>query len=116
MGVVGGDPEFKVLDSGPMSRFSVCVEERWRATNGEKKVMTTWFRCSAFQRPAEQVKKVLKKGSWVFLEGRMRMRKGENNYEHWNVTVDTFRNLSHRPGSREHDPADEDQTNRHDED
>lgn len=106
MGVTGNDPELKILDTGQLAKFSVCVEERYRVqTTGEKKKRVTWFRCSAFGKLAEQAGKVIKKGTWLFVEGRMRCRK-EGEREYWNITVETFRNLTPRSAEAE----DEDQT------
>lgn len=94
MGVTGQAAEFKVLPSGPLANFSVCVEEFWRdQQTGERKNLKTWFRCSAFGRIAEQAAKALPSGTWVFLEGRMRMRRVDDK-DYWGVTVDNFRRLS----------------------
>ena len=98
MGVTGEAADLKVYDTGPISHFSICIEERFRVpTTGEKKMVTTWVRCSAFGRVAEQAHKVLRSGTWVFAEGRLRMSKGNDGREMWGVNVDTFRNLSRRP-------------------
>ena len=110
MGVTGDDATFKVYDSGPLSHFSVCVEEWWRVpTTGERKHLKTWFRCSAFWRLAEAAAKILKRGTWVFVEGRIRTRK-VGDKEYWTVNVDSFKSLSVR--ERKHaEPEDENQDN-----
>lgn len=106
MGVTGQAPEFKALDNGPLTRFSVCVEEWYRDSVGGKKKITTWFRCSAFNKLAEQAAKALKNpGTWVFVEGRLRTRKVEER-EFWSITVDSFRILG--PRTHEEQP-DQDQ-------
>lgn len=110
MGVTGSDAEFKVNDTGPFARFSVCVEEFWRdSRSGERKNLKTWFRCSAFGKIAEQAAKALPSGTWVFLEGRMRMRR-VNDMDYWTVTVDNFRKLSkpERPEPPDEVPSRED--------
>lgn len=108
MGVTGEDADLRIIASGPLSHFSVCVEE-WRRvpTTGEKKRTTTWFRCSAFGRIGEQAHKQLKKGTWVLAEGRMRCVK-KNDKEYWGLTVDMFRDLTFRP-KHETEPEDENQ-------
>ncbi len=103
MGVTGEDAaDLQFLANGtPFSHFNVCVEERWRdQITGEKRAVKTWFRCSAWGKIANQANKVLKPGTWVYCEGRMRCRKADNGVEFWSLTVDGFRKLS-RP-----DPAD----------
>lgn len=102
MGVTGSDPEKKVLDTGLVAHFSVCVEEYWRNDNdGKRQSTTTWFRCSAFGRVGEQAMKLLPKGTWIYLEGRMRCRRA-NDIDYWSVNVDNFRKLTPpKPGSPE---------------
>lgn len=101
MGVTGEKPTLKIIETGPFARFSVAVDERWRNQQGESKKVTTWFRCSAFGKVAEQAMKQIKTGTWVFVEGRMRVRKLPDGREFTSITVDQFRKLM--PGRHEQD-------------
>jgi single stranded DNA-binding protein len=102
MGVTGEAPTFKIVSSGPLARFSVCVTEWWRDKQGESKKIDTWFRCSAFGGVGESVMKQVDKGTWIFLEGRVRMRL-VNGKERMTVNVDQFRKLE--PRERNHSDA-----------
>lgn len=103
MGVTGDDPTMKILESGPFARFSVAVDEWYRNQQGDSKRITTWFRCSAFGKVAEQVMKQLPTGTWVFVEGRMRVRKVEKR-EFVTITVDQFRKLMPSKHEQEDQP------------
>jgi single stranded DNA-binding protein len=102
MGVAGTDPVLKILDTGPYARFSVAVDEWHRNPEGRSTKITTWFRCSAFGRVAEQCVKAITKGTYVFIEGRIRVRKVEDR-EFWSVTVDLFRRINDKPFHPEDD-------------
>jgi single stranded DNA-binding protein len=93
MGVTGVAPVLKILDTGPLAKFSICVEEWYRNQKGDSKRITTWFRCSAFGKVAEQVHKQVERGTWLFAEGRMRVKKADDGREYFSITVDTFRKL-----------------------
>lgn len=92
MGVTGEKPTLKIIATGPFARFSVAVDEHYRNQQGDHKKITTWFRCSAFGKVAQQAMKQLPTGTWVFVEGRMRVRKVEDR-EFFTITVDSFRVL-----------------------
>lgn len=113
MGVTGDEPEYKVLDSGPLARFSVCVDEYYRDKDGEKQKIKTWFRCSCFGKLAEQAQQALGKGTWIFVEGHMRTRQVRDEKgilrDFWSITVDQFRRLE---GKRVRDPQPEDMSER----
>ena len=72
IGNLGKDPELKYSQSGkPTTRFSVAVTERRKEGEDE----TEWFNAVSFGQTAENVNKYLKKGSQVFIEGRIKTRR-----------------------------------------
>ena len=72
IGNVGREPELRYTNSGqPVCSFSVAENRRWRNANGEQQEETTWFECTAWQRRAEVCNEYLRKGSQVYLEGRI---------------------------------------------
>lgn len=74
IGNLGKDPELKYNQSGkPVTRFSVAVTERRKEGEDE----TEWFNAVTFGQTAENVNRYLKKGSQVFIEGRIKTRKYE---------------------------------------
>lgn len=80
IGHVGRDPEIKYLPNGDaVCNFSVASSERWKdKSSGEMQERTEWLSCSAFQRLAEVCGEYLKKGSLVYVEGKLQTRKYED--------------------------------------
>jgi len=72
IGHLGRDPELKNVPSGKkVSVFSMAVNRRWKNKEGENQEVTDWFNIEAWERLAEICGEYLKKGSLVFLEGRL---------------------------------------------
>jgi single-strand DNA-binding protein len=75
VGNLGRDPELRYTPQGtPVCNFSVATNEKWKDTSGDLKERTTWFRVAAWGRRAEVANQFLKKGSQVYLEGRLEVR------------------------------------------
>lgn len=73
IGNVGKDPETKHLDKGvAVSRFSLATTENYTAKTGEKVSTTEWHNIVAWRGLAEIVEKYVKKGSQLYIEGRLR--------------------------------------------
>ena len=88
IGVVDGPAELICTATGNVAHFGVVVSEQWRdPLTGERTPITTTFPCTAFGARAGQAATVLKRGRHVFLEGRLRERRG------WSITVDQFKLL-----------------------
>jgi single-strand DNA-binding protein len=77
VGNVGSDPEVRHLDGGnAVCSFSVATSETWKDKNtGEKQERTEWHRVVIFRQLAEIAGKYLRKGSQVYLEGKLQTRK-----------------------------------------
>lgn len=72
IGNLGGDPELKYTQSGDaVCAFSVAASEKWTGRDGQKHERTLWFRASAWKKLAEICGQYLKKGSKVFIEGKL---------------------------------------------
>lgn len=72
VGNLGRDPELRYTPQGDaVCNFNVASNERRRDAAGEMQDKTTWFRISAWGRLAEVANQYLKKGSQVFVEGRL---------------------------------------------
>jgi len=75
VGNLGQDPELRYTPQGtPVCNFSVATNERWRDSGGETQERTTWFRVAVWGKRAEVVNQYLKKGSQVYIEGRLSVR------------------------------------------
>ena len=58
------------------ANFSIAVGETWKEkTSGEKKESTEWIRCTAWRQLGEICGEYLKKGSQVYISGKMKTRK-----------------------------------------
>jgi single-strand DNA-binding protein len=84
IGYLGRDPESRFTPTGKMvCHFSMGVTNRWKAA-GETKEYTDWFYIEAWGRLGEISQEYLKKGSLVFVEGRLKTDKyddkGETKY------------------------------------
>ncbi|MBN3759155.1 single-stranded DNA-binding protein, partial [Paraburkholderia sp. Tr-20389] len=77
VGNLGADPEVRYLPSGDaVANIRLATTDRYKdKQSGEFKEMTEWHRISFFGRLAEIVSEYLKKGSSVYIEGRIRTRK-----------------------------------------
>jgi single-strand DNA-binding protein len=75
VGFVGNDPEVRYLDSGtPVANFRLATSENYTNRSGEKVSQTEWHNIVVWRGLAEVVEKYVKKGSQLFIEGRIRTR------------------------------------------
>ena len=82
IGRLGRDPEGKFTPTGKrVVQFSVAISNRWRSKEGESKEYTEWVNIEAWGRLGEVCQEYLKKGSLVFLEGRLKTDKYEDKGE-----------------------------------
>lgn len=80
VGNLGADPEVRYLPSGgAVTNISVATSEGWKdKDSGEVKERTEWHRIVFFNRLAEIAGEYLKKGSKVYVEGRLQTRKWQD--------------------------------------
>lgn len=82
LGNVGKKPELAYTPSGTaVCRFSVATNHKWKDGKGENKEEVTWHNVSTWGDTAEIVNKYLKKGSKVYVEGRLVNRSYEKDGE-----------------------------------
>jgi single-strand DNA-binding protein len=76
IGHLGRDPEIRHSQQGtPVTNISIATSENWIDKNtGEKQEKTEWHRVVAFGKQAETLGKYLRKGSQVYIEGRLQTR------------------------------------------
>ena len=78
IGHVGRDPEIKHLPNGTqIANFSLAVSDSYLNKSGEKVEETEWVRCTAFNKLAEIIGQYVRKGSKLYVEGRMKTRSYE---------------------------------------
>lgn len=75
VGNVGKDPEVKFLPSGsPVANFTLATSGRFKDKSGEFQERTEWHNLVAYQRTAEIIRDYVKKGSKLYIEGRIQTR------------------------------------------
>jgi len=79
VGHLGRDPEVKFTASGtPVAKFSLATNERYKDKGGEWQDRTEWHYIVAWQRLAEIVGEYVKKGSRIYIEGRLQTSSWED--------------------------------------
>ncbi len=79
IGNVGNDPEVKyVKEDVPVARFSLATSESYKDRNGERITNTEWHNIVVWRGLATVVEKYVKKGSKLFIEGKLTHRKYED--------------------------------------
>jgi single-strand DNA-binding protein len=104
IGNVGKDPEPRHLESGIMFvTLTVATSERFKDRNGEVKEQTEWHNVVCWRSLAEIVEKYVRKGTQVYVEGKLRSRSWEdqNGQKRYvtEIIADTLRLLGRKPES-----------------
>lgn len=82
MGRLGKDPESKFTPTGKkVTHFSIAISNRWKSKEGEAKEYTEWVNVEAWGRLGEVCQEYLKKGSLIFVEGRLKTDRYEDKGE-----------------------------------
>jgi single-strand DNA-binding protein len=104
VGNLGRDPETRYMpDGAAITNVSLATASQWKDKNtGEKREETEWHRVAFFGRLAEIAGEYLKKGSQVYIEGRLRTRKwqdkdGQDRYT-TEIVADVMQMLGARQG------------------
>jgi len=86
IGRLGKDPEGRFTPNGKkVTHFSLAVGQRWKTKEGEAKEATEWINVEAWGRLGEVCEQYLRKGSLIYLEGRLKTNRygdkgGETKY------------------------------------
>ncbi len=102
IGNLGADPEVRYMPSGgSVANIRLATTRRWKdKQTGERKEATEWHRVIFFNRLAEIAGEYLKKGSQIYVEGRLQTRKwqGQDGQDHY--TTEILGEEMHMLGSR----------------
>lgn len=108
IGNVGKDPEVRYLDQNPangtnakVASFPLATSERYRDRNGEQHENTEWHNIVAWRNSADIAEKYVRKGTQLYIEGRLRTRSwtdqaGNKRYT-TEIVVDNLQLLGRRP-------------------
>ena len=105
VGNLGGDPETRYMPSGSaVTNITVATNESWKdKQTGEQKDRTEWHKVAMFNRLAEIAAEYLRKGSQVYIEGKLRTRKWQDKsgQDRWTTEIiaDEMQMLGGRGGS-----------------
>lgn len=117
IGNLGRDPEVRYMPSGDaVANITLATTEVWKDKNGEKQEQTEWHRVAMFGKTAEIAGEYLKKGSQVYIEGRLQTRKwtdkdGQERYT-TEIRADRMQMLGSRSGGSERMAAADDEAPR----
>lgn len=76
IGHLGNDPDYKMLESGSsVCSFSIATSEKYVDKNGDKVEKTEWHNVVAWGKLANLCNQYIKKGSQVYVEGKLQTRK-----------------------------------------
>ena len=76
IGNLGKDPEMRFMPDGKaVTNFSIAISEKYKDKTGEAKEVTEWVNVAYFGKLAEVAGEYLKKGSKVYVEGKMKTEK-----------------------------------------
>ena len=79
IGNLGQDPEVRYMPNGKaVANITVATSESWKDQQGQLQERTEWHRCAMYARLAEIAGEYLKKGSKVYLEGRLQTREWQD--------------------------------------
>jgi single-strand DNA-binding protein len=102
IGNLGRDPETRYMpEGGAITNISVATTETWKDKQGEKQEKTEWHRVAFFGKLAEIAGEYLKKGSQVYVEGRLQTRKWQDKDGADKYTTEIVANAMQMLGSRQ---------------
>lgn len=106
VGNIGQDPEVRYMPNGnAVANLSLATSESWKDQSGQLQERTEWHRLTMYRRLAEIAGEYLKKGSQVYVEGKLQTRKwqdqqGQDKYT-TEIIVDQMQMLGGRGGQSE---------------
>lgn len=110
IGRLGADPDVRYMPSGDaITSISMATNEQWKDRNGQNQEHTEWHRIAFFGKTAEIAGQYLRKGSRVYIEGKLRTKKwqdqaGQDRYS-TEIIADQMQMLDSRSSSGENNDA-----------
>jgi len=101
VGRLGKDPEVRYTSGGqPVANFTMATDYSFKDRNGERQKRTEWHRIVAWRKLAEIVQQYLKKGSLIFIEGRIETREWQDKEGQKRYTTEIIANDMRMLGGR----------------
>jgi single-strand DNA-binding protein len=112
-GRLGRDVELRITPNGSsVATFSVASSRSTKQADGQYKEQTEWFRVVAWEKLAETCANFLKKGSHVFIEGRLQTREWQDPQGQKHQTTEVIASEMNMLGSRRDEEGTEENTSR----
>ncbi len=110
VGNIGADPESRYMPNGDaVANARLATTESWKdKASGEKREITEWHRLVFYRKLAELVTSYVKKGSQLYVEGRIRTRKWQDKEGQERYTTEIEVTEMHFLGNRRNDQSDDD--------
>ena len=92
VGNLGKDPEVRYMPNGnAVANITLATTDSWKdKQSGEQQEKTEWHRIVMFRRLGEIAGEYLKKGSQVYIEGKLQTRKWQDNYGNDSYTTEIY--------------------------
>jgi single-strand DNA-binding protein len=101
IGNLGRDPEVRYMpDGAAIANISLATTDTWKDKSGEKQERTEWHRVAFFGKTAEIAGEYLRKGSQVYVEGRLQTRKWQDKDGQEKYTTEIVADRMQMLGSR----------------
>ncbi len=102
IGNVGKDPEIRYLDSGvATTTLHIATSETYLNKNGERVSNTEWHNVVLWKHQAEFAEKHIKKGTQIFIEGKLHTRSWEDKEGHKRHTTEIYADVIRLLGKRD---------------
>lgn len=109
IGNVGRDPEVRYLDgsagSAKVATFTLATTERYKDRNGETRENTEWHNIVAWRGNADVAEKYVKKGTQLYIEGRIRTRSWDDQSGNKRYTTEIIADTLQLLGKKSDNPA-----------
>ena len=109
IGNVGKDPEVRYLDGSngqaKVATFTLATTERYRDRNGETRENTEWHNIVAWRNTADVVERFVKKGTQVYIEGRIRTRSWDDQSGNKRYTTEIIADTLQLLGKKSDNPG-----------
>ena len=109
IGNVGRDPEVRYLEgnspNAKVATFTLATTERYRDRNGELRENTEWHNIVAWRNTADVVEKFVRKGTQLYIEGRLRTRSWDDQSGNKRYTTEVIADNLQLLGKKSDNPA-----------
>jgi len=101
VGNLGNDPEVRYMPNGnAVANLSIATSESWKDQQGQPQERTEWHKVTMYRRLAEIAGEYLKKGSQIYLEGKLQTRKWQDQSGNDRYTTEVIADMMQMLGGR----------------